>query len=169
MRKISCPALAAAALLLCSAAQALRVPRGAALAELSLPDGFRVRAELALTPEEQARGLMFRKDLPADGGMLFVFGRSEPRAFWMKNTFVGLDMVFLDEGLKVLRVFHRLPPSYPGQPESELSRVSATAACVLELPAGTAKAHGVKPGARLKISFPPRGNGSAGGPAAGKP
>lgn len=143
-----------AALLLSGGAPALRVPKGAALAELNLPDGFVARVELALTPESQAKGLMFRRELPPDGGMLFVFGGLEGRSFWMKNTFIDLDMVFLDGDLKVIRVFHRVPRSSPGQAESEVARVSAPAACVLELPAGAARAHRVKPGVKLKISFP---------------
>ena len=144
-----------APLLFCGSALALRVPKGAALAELTLPDGFVARVELALTAESQAKGLMFREELPRNGGMLFVFGGLEGRSFWMKNTFIDLDMVFLDGDLKVLRVFHRVPRSSPGQAESEVARVSAPAACVLELPAGTARAHRVKPGSKLKISFPP--------------
>lgn len=143
-----------ASLLLCGGAPALRVPKGAALAELTLPDGFVSRVELALTQESQAKGLMFRGELPPDGGMLFVFGGLEGRSFWMKNTFIDLDMVFLDGDLKVIRVFHRVPRSSPGQAESEVARVSAPAACVLELPAGAARAHRVKPGVKLKISFP---------------
>ncbi len=145
---------ALAALLLCGSALALRVPPGASLADLVLPDGFSVRAELALTPETQAKGLMFRGELPPDSGMLFVFSGADIKSFWMKNTYVDLDMVFLDAGLKVLKVFHRVPRSRPGQPESEVARVSAPAACVLELPAGAARAHRVRPGSKIKISFP---------------
>lgn len=147
--------LLALLLALCGEAAALKVPPGAAAAELALPDGFKVRAELALTPETQARGLMFRESLAPDAGMLFVFPGEDVRTFWMKNTYVDLDMVFLDGDLKVLRVFHRVPRSYRGQPEGELARATAAAACVLELPAGTARAHKVRTGARLKISFVP--------------
>ncbi|MBI4350860.1 MAG: DUF192 domain-containing protein [Elusimicrobia bacterium] len=154
--KRNSPFLAAlSAALLCGAAFALRVPGGESRAELTLPDGFRVRAELALTAAAQAKGLMFREELADDGGMLFVFGGTERRSFWMKNTFLDLDLVFLDGDLKVLKVFHRVPRSRPGQPESELARVSAPAACVLELPAGAARAHRVRPGAKIKIAFPP--------------
>lgn len=142
-------------LLLCGRAAALSVPRGASSAELVLPDGFSVKVELALTPEAQSKGLMFREELQRDRGMLFVFGALELRSFWMKNTFIDLDMVFLDAGLKVVKVFHRVPRSTAGQSEDEVARVSAPAACVLELPAGTARAHRVKPGSKIKISFPP--------------
>lgn len=148
--------LAAALAGLAGVALALKVPAGAAAAELRLPDGFRVRAELALTKEAQAQGLMFREALAPDAGMLFVFGDPGVKYFWMKNTYLDLDIVFLDAGLKVLRVFHRVPRSVPGQPEAELARVSSPAVCVLELPAGAARAHRVKPGARLGITFPPK-------------
>lgn len=138
---------------LCSAAAALRVPSGVSSAEITLPDGFKVAAELALTPEEQSKGLMFRETLPAGRGMLFVFADYAPRAFWMKNTLVDLDMVFMDEKLRVMKVFHRVPRSRSGQPDSEVARVAAPAGLVLELPAGEARAHGVRPGARLKVAF----------------
>lgn len=155
MKKNSFILSALSAALLCGAALALRVPPGAGSAELILPDGFRVKAELALTAEAQTKGLMFREELARDAGMLFVFGGTEARSFWMKNTYIDLDMVFLDGDLKVLKVFHRVPRSRPGQPESEVARASAPAACVLELPAGTARAHRVRSGAKIKISFPP--------------
>ncbi len=142
-----------AALLLCGAAGALRVPKGVSSALLALPDGFKVRADLALTPEAQEKGLMFREELPADYGMLFVFSGLDVKSFWMKNTYVDLDMVFLDGKMKVLRVFHRVPRSRKGLPESEVARATAPAACVLELPAGTARAHKLRPGARIKVSF----------------
>ena len=51
--------------------------------------------EMAVTPEEQARGLMFRRELPEKQGMLFDFGREQPTSFWMKNTYIPLDMIFI--------------------------------------------------------------------------
>lgn len=167
MKKISL-LLAALCLLAAGAAPALQVPAGASSAELTLPDGYRITAELALTREAQTKGLMFRRELAPSAGMLFVFGATELRAFWMKNTFIDLDIVFLGEKLEVLKVFHRVPRSFEGQPEGELARVSAPAACVLELPAGAARAHKLKPGSRLKIAFPPAKKRN-GGPAPAVP
>ncbi len=153
--------LPAAALLLpavCLAA--VKVPGGAALASLTLPDGFVVTAELALTQEQQARGLMFRASLPPDRGMLFAFSDGGFKSFWMKNTLIDLDMVFLDADLRVAKVFHRVPRSYEGQPESEVARAGAPARFVLELPAGCARAHRLKPGSTIKAVF--RGKEKAG-------
>ncbi len=141
--------------LLCAVGSgAFEIPPGAKEALLTFPGGFAVRAELALTREEQAQGLMFRNKLPGDRGMLFVFADGGEKLFWMKNTFIPLDIVMLDGGLKVLKIFHKVFPSRPGQPEAEVSRVSAPGRCVLELAGGTARKRGLKPGSVLKISFP---------------
>jgi len=56
--------------------------------------------ELALTPEEQTRGLMLRQDLAEDAGMLFVFGDESETSFWMKNTLIPLDIVWISSGKK---------------------------------------------------------------------
>lgn len=141
-------------------ASAVKVPSRADRAELTFPDGFKVSAELALTPAQQSKGLMFRPSLEPGAGMLFVFKDPGMKSFWMKNTIIDLDMVFLDADLKVLKVFHRVPRSRPDLPEDEIARVSAPASCVLELPAGAARAHGLKPGSVIKFSFPRRPAGA---------
>lgn len=139
--------------ILCMACPALSVPAGASGAEIILPDGFKVGARLALTPEEHGKGLMFINDLPQNTGMLFVFNDDGVKDFWMKNTFIDLDMVFLSREMKAGRIFHRVPRSFTGQPEAEVARAGAPARFVLELAGGTARAHGLKPGSKLKIYF----------------
>jgi hypothetical protein len=64
-----------------------------------VPNGTKINLEVARTQQEQAIGLMYRKDLPPDRGMLFQFPSAQPVRFWMKNTLIPLDMVFLRKGV----------------------------------------------------------------------
>ena len=75
-----------------------------------MPSGAVYRVELALTPEDQAQGLMFRENLAPLSGMLFVFARPAPHHFWMKNTMIPLDMIWMDEAGKVIFVSADTPP-----------------------------------------------------------
>jgi uncharacterized membrane protein (UPF0127 family) len=121
----------------------------AALPEATLPDGTVLTLELALTDEERARGMMFRPSLPADRGMLFVFPNSQRRSFWMKDTLIALDIVYLDEQGRVVSVSADAAPCYEEPCPNYLS--SGPAAAVLEVNAGAAAAHGVVEGARLEF------------------
>ncbi|MCK5288883.1 MAG: DUF192 domain-containing protein [Candidatus Omnitrophica bacterium] len=60
--------------------------------------------EVAKTPEEKAKGLMFRKDLDENNGMLFIFDQSRFRRFYMKNTYIPLDIAFIDSELKIIDI-----------------------------------------------------------------
>ena len=75
-----------------------------------MPSGAVYALELALTPEDQAQGLMYRENLPDRTGMLFVFPEPAPHHFWMKNTMIPLDMVWMDADGKVLFVSADTPP-----------------------------------------------------------
>jgi len=116
------------------------------------PDGKSVTAELAVTEEERARGLMFREKVQPDQGMLFVFEREDVHAFWMKNTLVPLDMLWLDSDRRIVHIAADVPPcladpcpSYgPGSP----------ARYVLELRAGEAARHWLRAGDRLQFVLP---------------
>lgn len=123
-------------------------------AGLTLPDGKTIAVELALTPRTRERGLMFREALPPDYGMLFVFPSERPLQFWMKNTFVSLDMVFVGADKRVTAVYEGVPRSAPDTPEPNLARRSAMGRYVLELPEGSARGHGVKEGTQLKFEAP---------------
>ncbi len=100
--------------------------------------------ELALTPGQQAQGLMFRRDLAGDAGMLFIYARDRPVSMWMKNTLIPLDMLFLARDGRVVRVFERAVPG-------SLATISSggDAAAVLELNGGTAARLGIAIGDRV--------------------
>ena len=103
--------------------------------------------ELAVSPEEQARGLMFRRELPDMQGMLFDFHREQPTSFWMKNTYVPLDMIFIRGDGRILRIEENtVPLSEALVPASGPVTVRA----VLEVVAGTARKLGLAPGDRVK-------------------
>ena len=114
-----------------------------------LPDGFGIHAEVATDDDTRARGLMFRDRIPEGTGMLFVFPQSGDYPFWMKNTLVPLDMIWLDEQRRVVHVAHDVPPCKadpcPNYPPG------ANAKYVLELGGGQARKHRVDNGATLKF------------------
>jgi uncharacterized membrane protein (UPF0127 family) len=115
-----------------------------------LPDGFTVDLELAVTPQEVADGLMYRPSLRKNRGMLFLFEIDRYPSFWMKNTLIPLDMVFLDGSGTVVDIAANVPPC-ASDPCPTYSP-SEPALAVLEVAAGTAEAHGVTPGSALSFS-----------------
>ena len=69
-----------------------------------------ISVDIADTTEERAKGLMFRKSIPQDYGMFFIFDEEKEENFWMKNTLVPLDMVFFDGNYKVVKIIHNAQP-----------------------------------------------------------
>jgi uncharacterized protein len=100
------------------------------------------QVEIAGTPEERARGLMFRTELAEDRGMLFIFPRRERIAMWMRNTEIPLDMLFISDDGRVTQIHERAVPHSEAVISSR-RRVRY----VLELPGGTAERLGLAPGA----------------------
>ena len=119
-----------------------------------MPSGAAYRLELALTPEDQAQGLMFRESLPPKTGMLFVFPTSEPHHFWMKNTMIPLDMIWMDESGKVLYVSANTPPC-KGDPCPTYGP-DGPARQVLEIAGGMAERDKITVGTTLKLLEIPR-------------
>ena len=146
---------AVAFLLLCSCAEPEPVPRADPVSllptiEVGLPGGARVTAELATTPEQQARGLMFRSYVPPDRGMLFVGDRASRRSFWMYQCLVPLDMVWLDGAHRIVEIVRDAPPCRETDPQRCPSYGgTVNSVYVLELAAGQAAAHGLRLGDRL--------------------
>lgn len=119
--------------------------------QLKMPSGDIICAEKAITPQERAKGLMFRKKLSKKTGMIFLFENDSVKSFWMKNTFIPLDIVFLDENFVVLKVFENVPASYENAPENEIPVLSYWARNVLEINAGAAKKYGIYFGKKIEI------------------
>ncbi len=106
-------------------------------------------AEVADTPDLRETGLMFRQSLPKNYGMLFVFPDEQDRRFWMKNTWVSLDIVFIGADKTVRRIHERVKASTSQTTDAEIARVGGPGQFVLELPAGSAKRYRLKEGRRL--------------------
>lgn len=100
--------------------------------------------EVATTPREQAQGLMFRRSLPENAGMLFVYDRPQAAAMWMKNTLIPLDMVFIAPDATVLRVESNTEPF-----STDVIPSGGPISAVLELNAGAAVKIGLKRGDKV--------------------
>jgi uncharacterized protein len=110
-----------------------------------------LRVELALDAPSRTRGLMFRTRLSEESGMLFSWPREEPRSFWMHNTCIPLDMLFLAADGTILGILEQVPTL------NDASRsVACPAAHVLEVTAGWARRHGVRPGQKVDVEKPPK-------------
>ena len=109
--------------------------------------------ELATTPAQLEQGLMFRRSLAPDAGMLFDFQHPSPASMWMKNTFIPLDMVFIDNSGRIINIAERAVPQ-----SLDMIAAAAPARAVLELNGGTAARLGIRPGDR--VVFPIFGNAS---------
>ena len=102
------------------------------------------KVELALDDPSQARGLMFRRSMAADHGMLFIYDRERPIGMWMKNTILSLDMLFVKRDGTITKIFERTEPFS----ERVLSSRQPVYG-VLELNGGTVERLGIKSGDRL--------------------
>ncbi|MGZ3549390.1 MAG: DUF192 domain-containing protein [Vulcanimicrobiaceae bacterium] len=116
----------------------LRVPRST------------LTVEVADTEPEREHGLMDRTNLPPHTGMVFVFDQDAPVTFWMKDTLVPLDMVFVGADGVVRSVAARVPSTKPDTPEDAIPRRQGNAKYVIELPAGEAAADGIKAGVTIE-------------------
>jgi uncharacterized protein len=106
--------------------------------------------ELATNDAERSRGLMFRKKLPDGHGMLFDFGQDQPVAFWMHNTYVSLDMIFITGDGRILRIAEKTKPL-----SDRLIPSGGPVRAVLEVVAGTTRKDGIAPGDRVTGSIFP--------------
>ncbi|MCX5480173.1 DUF192 domain-containing protein [Kaistia geumhonensis] len=102
--------------------------------------------EWATTPDERSRGLMYRKDMPKDHGMLFDFETDQTVGFWMRNTYLPLDMLFIDATGVIKRIEHNATPL-----SDRLIPSGAPVRYVFEINGGRADALGISEGDRVAI------------------
>ena len=105
----------------------------------------RFAVELAETPEQLSFGLMFRRALPQDAGMLFDYARPQQVSMWMKNTLIPLDMLFIDKSGNIVHIHQR---AVPGSLEAISSKVPVRG--VLELNGGTVSRLGITRGDKVR-------------------
>jgi uncharacterized protein len=107
--------------------------------------------EVAKTDEQRAYGLMFKRAMPANEGMLLLYDKPQPIFIWMRNTFIPLDLVFIKADGTVESIY------YGARPHDETSRPSQGEAIgVLEINAGVARLLGVRPGDRVESPALPK-------------
>jgi len=112
----------------------------------------RFQVEIAATRAEQQRGLMFRKSLAPDQGMLFTYAKPQPAAFWMKNTLIPLDIIYIAPNGRVLSIVRN------AQPHNEMPMPSGGPVLgVLEIAGGRAAQLGILPGDKVLHRIFPKG------------
>ena len=113
------------------------------------PDGYVIGVEVAADDATRAQGLMYRDRMGENRGMIFIFTETGEYPFWMKNTLIALDMIWLDEGKRIVHISHDVPPCKadpcPNYPPN------AKASSVLELAAGVAAKHHLANGDVLRF------------------
>ncbi len=102
------------------------------------------KLEIADTLAERAKGLMYRKEMPESDGMIFVYPSQAVQSFWMKNTYIPLDMIFIQQDWKVAGVLNDVPVM-----NTESRSVEKPSTYVIELNAGQAAKHCIKEGSQL--------------------
>jgi len=119
---------------------------------ITYPSGAIVQAELADTPHTRAQGLMFRKQLAPDAGMLFRFEQTGAWSFWMKNTHIALDILWIGPDKTIVSIATNVPPCRQDPCPHYATRAHALYA--LELPAGAVTRHRLATGMTLTFDLP---------------
>jgi uncharacterized protein len=132
------------ALLISSASLAAELPRDVVLVEAGASQ-YRFEVEIADDPVERAEGLMYRRSLADNAGMLFLYPKPQPVEFWMKNTPLSLDIVFVREDGTIAHIAESTTPM-----SEQLIPSGEPVRAVLEVKAGTMRLLGVTAGDRLR-------------------
>jgi uncharacterized membrane protein (UPF0127 family) len=119
--------------------------------EVTLPDGFKVNAELKVTAGEMARGMMYRESLEAGNGMLFVHAKPGQYGYWMANCKIPLDIIWMDSNHQVVEISANTPPCPSGGSGCPSFGGHFVSQYVLEIGANEAQKHGVREGVTLQF------------------
>lgn len=111
----------------------------------------KLHVEVADTPEKLGRGLMYRKALGENEGMLFIFPNDEIQSFWMKNTFVPLSIGFFDAGKKLVEFFDMDPVKSEMEMNPPTYQSKASATYALEVPKGWFQKHKIPLGTTFQL------------------
>jgi uncharacterized membrane protein (UPF0127 family) len=129
----------------------MATPAAATGPRVVFPDGFVVRVELAADDELRAQGLMYRDQLRPGTGMLFLFAQDEEHGFWMKNTRIPLDMIWLTADQRIAGIREHVPPCTADPCPSYSPGAGVRSRYVLEVAGGVAGEHGLKVGDQLRF------------------
>jgi len=129
-------------------------PADDGLVSVVMPNGVTIKAELADTPQKRAKGLMYRESLGRDRGMLFTFVEAQAWTFWMKNTRIPLDIVWMDGKKRIIHVERNVPVCHRTDDGCPQYQPNENAMFVLELAAGMADTLKLQRGVSLKFTVP---------------
>jgi uncharacterized protein len=124
------------------------------LIPITLPGGTIIHAELADTPQTRAEGLMYREHLDPDRGMLFTFSQAQAWVFWMKNTKIPLDLIWMNEKKQIVHMEQRVPICTRTDDSCPQYRPNEETLYVLELAAGRAESLKLQRGSKLQFKVP---------------
>ena len=125
-------------------------PQPTAKVHLATPSGeIAVSVEIVSTPAKIQRGLMYRRHLPTDTGMLFLMGKEYDWEFWMRNTLIPLDIIFIKKDMTVAGIAENAKPL-----DETLVSAGQPSLYVLEVSGGWTKEHGVTAGTRVRFDIP---------------
>ena len=118
---------------------------------VTLPDGAVIQAEVKVTGEEMARGMMFRDSLASDKGMLFIHSAPGTNAYWMHNCHIALDIIWMNPAHRVVEISANTPPCQAQPRDCPSYGGHFPAQYVLELGSGEARKHSVDVGKTLSF------------------
>lgn len=124
------------------------------LITITVPGGAIIHAELADTPQKRAEGLMYRTHLGADRGMLFTFLQAQPWTFWMKNTKIPLDIIWMNDKKQIVHIEPNVPICTRQDDSCPQYRPNDESLYVLELAGGRAESLKLQRGSKLQFKVP---------------